>query len=146
MRVRHHSNRTDELLHPENEVLVMKGFDQDKTIYYIPVYTHAVIEDIVGIDYDRRTVSAHFVLYITQYLKFPQPNPKLKEFLQDHLTLEFGYNQEILIPETMKADNTPYMIRKMVNENATLNLERADSYINSIRKKKKKQSNEDLVE
>lgn len=76
--------------------------------YYIPVYPRAFIEEVTNIDYDRRTVTAKFVLMITVCLKVDNPN--LQKFLKDHLILEFGYNQVLFIPEHITLENSPFLI------------------------------------
>jgi len=62
----------------------------------VPVYPRAYIEEVIGIDYDRRTVTAHCVIHITVCCKVN--DPALKNFIRKHLILEFGYNQTICIP------------------------------------------------
>jgi len=79
---------------------------------FVPVYPRAHVEEVVGIDSERRTVTARFVVYITICLKVTEPG--LKQFLKDHLILEFGYNQVIYIPELMKLDNPPFIIQEVI--------------------------------
>ena len=52
---------------------------------FVPVYPRAHVEEVVGIDSDRRTVTARFVIYITICLKVN--DEELKEFLAKHLIL-----------------------------------------------------------
>lgn len=48
----------------EKSVLKITKQDEPDT-YFIPVYPRAYIEEIVGIDTDRRTVTAKFVFLLT---------------------------------------------------------------------------------
>lgn len=65
----------------------------------------------MNVDYDRRTVTAKFVVFVTVCLKVDMP--QLREFLAGHLILEFGFNQVIFIPEHITLENSPYLISKM---------------------------------
>lgn len=94
----------------ENTIFTYK----EKT-YFIPVYPRAYIEEVVNINYDRRTVTAKFVFLITVNLKVD--NDKLREFLKEHLILEFGYNQIIFIPEDITLTNSPFLITRIQSPN-----------------------------
>lgn len=81
----------------------------------MPVYPRAYIEEVVNIDYDRRTVTAKFVLMVTVCLKVDKP--ELREFLREHLILEFGYNQILFIPEHITLENSPFLITRVPTHN-----------------------------
>jgi hypothetical protein len=83
-------------------------------IIFVPVFPRAHVEEVIGIDYDRRTVTARFVIHLTICLQTDEDKPALKKYLREHLILEFGYNQVIYIPELMKLDNPPYIIQEVV--------------------------------
>jgi hypothetical protein len=44
-------------------------YRRHENTYYIPAYPRAFVEEVVNIDYDRRTVTAKFVVLITVCLK-----------------------------------------------------------------------------
>ncbi len=38
---------------------------------------------------------------------------KLRNYIREHLILEFGYNQTIFIPEHIVCENNPYLIKRV---------------------------------
>lgn len=94
---------------PENNPYSYKHHG-DNT-YYIPVYPRAFVEEVINIDNDRRTVTAKFVLMVTVCIKVN--NDKLRDFLKNHLILEFGYNQTLFIPEHITLENSPFLISRV---------------------------------
>ena len=79
---------------------------------FVPVYPRAQVQQVIQIDAERRTVTARFLIHITICLQLS--NWQLKQFIKEHMILEFGYNQMIYIPELMKMDNPPFIIQKVV--------------------------------
>lgn len=70
------------------------------------------MEEVIGIDHDRRTVTARFTIHLTVCLKGQEGD--MKKYIRSHLILEFGFNQIIYIPELMMRDNPPYVIQEVI--------------------------------